>query len=99
MLPDVKVKKRSKSKKVQLLISNKRVDWGYKQSVLSLQSRIDMQMQKREQKALLVTSTLPQEGKSLLALNIALAAKENGKKTIIIDGDLPLPEFPIHLVH
>ena len=91
MLPDVKVKKRSKSKKVQLLISNKRVDWGYKQSVLSLQSRIDMQMQKREQKALLVTSTLPQEGKSLLTLNIALAAKENGKKTIIIDGDFRNP--------
>lgn len=91
MIPAVKLKKRSKGTHSQLLISNKRIDWGYKQSVLSAQSRIDMQMEKNEQKVLLVTSTLPQEGKSHLTANIALAAAQNGKKTVIIDGDLRNP--------
>lgn len=91
VLPEVTVKKRSRSKRVQLMISNKRVDWGYKQSVLSAQSRIDLQMEKNGQKVLLVTSTLPQEGKSIFSVNMALAELQNGKKTVLIDGDLRNP--------
>ena len=91
VLPEVMVKKRNHSKRVQLMISNKRVDWGYKQSVLSAQSRIDLQMEKNDQKVLLVTSTLPQEGKSIFSVNLALAEIQNGKKTILIDGDFRNP--------
>lgn len=91
LLPETKVKKRSSSRNQQLLISSKRVDWGFKQSVLTAQSRIDQQMEKNGQKVLLVTSTLPQEGKSLISVNLALAAIQNGKKTIVIDGDMRNP--------
>lgn len=91
VIPDVKIKKRSKSTKSQLLISNKRIDWGYKQSLLSVQSRLDMQMEKNGQKVLLVSSTLPQEGKSHISVNLALAALQNDKKTVIIDGDMRNP--------
>ena len=91
MIPDVKIKKRSKSTKSQLLISKKRIDWGYKQSLLSAQSRLDMQMEKNGQKVLLVSSTLPQEGKSHMSVNLALAALQNDKKTVIIDGDMRNP--------
>lgn len=91
VLPEVTVKKRNRSKRVQLMISNKRVDWGYKQSVLSAQSRINLQMEKNDQKVLLVTSTLPQEGKSIFSVNLALAEIQNGKKTVLIDGDLRNP--------
>lgn len=91
LIPETKLKKRSSSRKQQLLISNKRADWGFKQSVLTAQSRIDQQMEKNGQKVLLVTSTLPQEGKSMLSVNLALAAIQNDRKTILIDGDMRNP--------
>lgn len=90
-IPDTKMKKRSRGSKTHLLITGRRIDWGFKQSVLSAQSRIDLQMEKKGQKILLVTSTLPQEGKTLTSVNLALAAIQNGKKTILIDGDMRNP--------
>lgn len=91
VLPEVTVKKRNQSKKVPLMISSRRVDWGYKQSLLSAQSRIDLQMEKNAQKVLLTTSTLPQEGKSIFSVNLAIAEQQSGKKTVLIDGDFRNP--------
>lgn len=90
-VPDTKTKKRVSSKREQLLISNKRVDWGFKQSVLAMQSRVERQLEKEEKKVLLVSSTIPEEGKSLLALNLALAFGMRDKKVLMMDGDLRNP--------
>ena len=40
---------------------------------------------------LLVSSTIPEEGKSLLALNLALAFWNAGQKVLMMDGDLRNP--------
>ena len=88
LIPEIAVKKREKSKKQQLLLSNKRVDWGFKQSV---QLRIEKQMEQEHKQVLLVSSTLPQEGKSMTAVNLALAFMQHEKKTVLIDGDLRKP--------
>lgn len=90
-IPDVKVKKRDKSTKEQLLLSNKRIDWGFKQSILAAQSRIEKQMARKKEQVLLVTSTLPQEGKSVVTVNLALAFAKRDKKILVIDGDLRNP--------
>lgn len=97
LIPETRMKRRSKNRRNQLLISNKRIDWGFRQSVLTVQSRIDLQMEKNGQKVLVVTSTLPQEGKTLLSVNLALAAVQNGKKTIILDGDMRNPSVGVAL--
>jgi protein-tyrosine kinase len=45
---------------------------------------------------ILITSTTPQEGKTLVAMNLALAiAQEINKKVILIDGDLRNPSIQI----
>lgn len=90
-IPDVKLKKRSKSTKELLLISNKRIDWGFKQAILSAQSRIEKRMEKDGQKVLLISSTIPQEGKSVTAVNLALAFAQDEKKILIMEGDLRNP--------
>ena len=90
-IPEVKIKKRTKSVKEQLLISNKRIDWGFKQSLLAAQLRIEKQMNQADRKVLLVSSTLPQEGKTTAAVNLALAFMKHNKKVLIMDGDIRNP--------
>lgn len=93
VIPDVKLKKRINSQKEQLLITNRRVDWGFRQSILGAQSRIERQMEKENKRVLLVSSTLPEEGKSLFALNLALAFEQREKNVLVIDGDLRNPSI------
>jgi capsular exopolysaccharide synthesis family protein len=48
----------------------------------------------RPLKKLLITSTIPQEGKSTIAANLACAlAYASGEKTLLIDGDLRRPSL------
>lgn len=92
-IPEVKIKKRAKSTKEQLLISNKRIDWGFKQAIMSAQSRIRKQMVRKGQKVLLVSSTMPQEGKSVITVNMAQAFAENESKVLILDCDFRNPSI------
>ncbi|GAB2455786.1 tyrosine-protein kinase domain-containing protein [Jatrophihabitans fulvus] len=51
----------------------------------------------RDTLALVVTSTLPQEGKSSISVNLALASAEAGKRTLLIDADLRSPSVATYL--
>ena len=45
-------------------------------------------LNQRDAKVLLVTSTLPNEGKTTVSVNLALSLASEGKRVILIDGDL-----------
>lgn len=44
-----------------------------------------------EIRSILVTSSLPEEGKSTVAMNLAIAMAETGRTVLLIDGDLRSP--------
>lgn len=45
----------------------------------------------KDKKAFMITSTVPKEGKSTVAANLAVALALEGKKTILVDGNLRSP--------
>ena len=54
--------------------------------------RLRQMQQNRPLKKVLVTSTIPQEGKSMTAANLACAlARRTNQKTLLVDGDLRRP--------
>lgn len=44
-----------------------------------------------EIRSILVTSSLPEEGKSTVAMNLAIAIAETGRNVLLLDGDLRTP--------
>jgi len=61
------------------------------ESFRALRSRLKHALGEREAKSLLVTSTAVQEGKSFVALNLAVTFAQFGKNVILVDGDLRRP--------
>lgn len=69
--------------------------WNPKSSIAesyrTLRTNIQFASIGKEVKSILVTSTLPGEGKTTTAANLAVVMGQAGKKTVYIDGDLRRP--------
>lgn len=61
------------------------------ESFRSLRTNITFAAIDRRPRTLLVTSALPQEGKSVIGANLALAFAQAGSPTVLIDADLRRP--------
>ena len=63
----------------------------FDEGVRHLRGYLMLSTQGHVPKSVLVTSAFPGEGKSTLALSLAMANAEQGKRTLLIDGDLRQP--------
>ena len=88
MLPRVHVKARTKKSTMQLSFLNPSLPHGYTEGIRVLKNRIEKAMKSNGQKVLLVTSTVPGEGKSVTAVNLAGQLAMDGARVLLIDGDL-----------
>ena len=91
-IPRVAVKKRSSGVNT-LLLNQKGVPNGFIEAVRTMRTRIEKGMQQYGINSFLVTSAIQGEGKTSMAVNIAISLVYKGNTVILIDGDLRHPSL------
>ena len=88
-LPYCRVKKRTGGNG-SILITESSASRPFTEAILTVRARLLHYCQKNDAKVILITSTVPGEGKTTLAANLAVSLAQNGSKVILVDADLRL---------
>ena len=84
-----KIKKLDTAAKAQAVASN--AERHVTETFRSIYSSLRLNEESKNAKVILTTSTVPSEGKSFISSNMALTFANHGEKTLLLDGDLRLP--------
>lgn len=90
-LPTVSFKRRTGVAGNAVSILNERTGSAFQESVRSLRIRFLREAERQGSKVFLVSSTVPGEGKTTVAVNLALTLGQNGARVILVDMDLRKP--------
>lgn len=90
-VPETRIKKRSSRKEQAMTITNPKVPASFKEGIRLVRSRTEAELRGKECPSILVTSAVPEEGKTTVAVNLALAFAQKNYKVVLIDGDLRNP--------
>lgn len=77
--------------KRSLLLDSPLITMGFAEATRRAEARVEYHLRKKKEQVLLVTSVLENEGKSTVAVNLALALSEKHRKVLLVDGDLLKP--------
>jgi polysaccharide biosynthesis transport protein len=85
------IKRMDQVDKAQIVVNN--ADRQVSEAFLTLHSSLRLKDESKNAKAILITSTIPGEGKSFTTTNLALTFAAHGEKVIIVDCDLRKPNI------
>ncbi|MBI2813173.1 MAG: polysaccharide biosynthesis tyrosine autokinase [Opitutae bacterium] len=85
------IKRMEQPDKAQIVVNNQ--DKQVVESFLTLHSSLRLKDESKRAQAILVTSTIPGEGKSFTTTNLALTFAAHGEKVVIVDCDLRKPNI------
>lgn len=86
-LPYVRVKKRRNQQEHPLCLLDERISVTYLEAVRKLRIRVLKEIEDKELKSILVTSSVPGEGKTTVSANLAIALARQGKRVVLLDCD------------
>lgn len=90
MIPSIRAK--SDQKHVDRYVDYKPTS-SVSESIRSIRTSIMLSDIDNPPKVIAITSTVPYEGKTMLALNLARISATSGQRTVLIDGDLRRPRI------
>lgn len=90
-LPIIQVSRESRGEECLALLSEPLSTTA--EAVRAIRTTMEFLLPSGEPHVLLVTSALPEEGKSLISLTLAVALKELGRKVLLIDTDMRRPSI------
>ena len=85
------IKRMDPADKAQIVVNN--ADRQVAEAFLTLHSSLRLKDESKSAKCILITSTIPGEGKSFATTNLALTFAAHGERVIIVDCDLRKPNI------
>jgi capsular exopolysaccharide synthesis family protein len=85
------IKRMEQAEKAQIVVNN--ADRQVAEAFLTLHSSLRLKDESKNAKCILITSTIPGEGKSFTTTNLALTFAAHGEKVAVVDCDLRKPNI------
>lgn len=80
-----------------LLVASQAAPFEFTEAYKSLRTNLQYASLDRPVKKIVVTSSIPNEGKSTVCINLAITLAENGNRVLLVDADLRKPSVHQYL--
>lgn len=88
---------KKENKENRLLLVSKEMPFSFVEAYKSLRTNLQFASLSKKIKKIIVTSSIPGEGKTTVAINLAIALAEAGHKVVLVDCDLRKPHVHRYL--
>ena len=92
-VPYIPGSQKLKNKMSHLLITDPGVQYRFKKAFHDIRLRVERDHKKNDTKVIMVTSTFPNEGKSVTAVNTAITLAQKDHSVLLVDLDLRNPSI------